>query len=333
MIKKRALILGIGGQDGYFMSRLLAKKDYAITGVLRPEDMSSETITHLPYHNLRLIEGNICDEDLMRKILREDLPEQIYNFAGISFIPYSWDAPGDVARVNGFAVGQILNIIRQEAPDCRFFQAGSSEMFGHNPKCCPQDEETPFYPDNPYGSSKVFANHLVRNYRSHFGIFACTGILYNHESPLRPANFVTRKITQAAASISDGRQVSIKLGNIESVRDWSYAGDVVNAMWLMMTADEPNDYVLASGKLHSVRDVLDTAFGRLGLSWEDHVEIDQSFNRPIEPIPLCGNPAKAMRDLNWKPQVQFKDLICMMVDADLKKLATSKTGRPATCNP
>jgi len=321
MTERRALILGIGGQDGYFMSRLLTEKGYGITGVLLPSDMSSETIRNLPQDNLRLVQGSVCDEELMRKIIRDDLPEQMYNFAGISFIPYSWDAPGDVARINGFAVGQILNIIRQEAPECRAFQAGSSEMFGHNPSSSPQDEETPFNPDNPYGSSKVFAAHLVRNYRSHFGLFACTGILYNHESPVRPPNFVTRKITQAAASIKAGRQTSMKLGNLEAVRDWSYAGDIVEAMWLMMTSDEPKDYVLASGKLHSVKDVLRTAFGHVALSWEDHVEIDQSLNRPLEPLPLCGNPSKIMTELNWKPRATFQDVIRMMVDEDLKKLS------------
>ena len=322
MSEKRALILGIGGQDGYFLSRLLTEKGYGITGVLRLEDMTAETIPHLPHDNLRLVQGSICDEDLIRQIILEEAPQLIFNLAGISFIPHSWDAPQDVARINGFAVGQILNIIRQEAPQCRFFQAGSSEMFGHDPASSPQDEETPFNPDNPYGSSKVFAAHLVRNYRSHFGVFACTGILYNHESPWRRPEFVTRKITQAAAAISLGKEVSLTLGNLNAVRDWSYAGDIVEAMWLMMTADEPNDYVLASGKLHSVKNVLTVAFGRVGLSWEEHVRIDQSLNRPREPVPLCGNPFKMKRDLRWTPRVQFEDLIRMMVDRDVEKLSS-----------
>lgn len=324
MSKKRALILGVGGQDGYFMSRLLTEKGYGVTGVLRPEDMAAETIPHLPHNNLRLVQGSICDEDLMRNIIREDSPEQIYNFAGMSFIPYSWEAPEHVARINGFAVGQILNIIRQEAPECRFFQAGSSEMFGHDPAACPQDEETPFNPDNPYGASKVFATHLVRSYRSHFGIFASTGILYNHESPWRRPQFVTRKITRAAAVISLGKDVSVTLGNLDALRDWSYAGDIVEAMWLMTTAEEPNDYVLASGKLHSVKDVLKTAFGHVGLSWEEYVKIDQSLNRPLESVPLCGNPSKIERALHWKPRVQFENVIRMMVDKDLENLSSAQ---------
>jgi GDPmannose 4,6-dehydratase len=321
--KKRALILGIGGQDGYFMSWLLTEKGYGVTGVLRTEDLAAETVPHLPHHNLRLVKGSICDQDLMEKIIREESPELIYNFAGISFIPYSWEAPGEVARVNGFAVAQILSIIRQEAPECRFFQAGSSEMFGHAPATSPQDEDTPFNPDNPYGSSKVFAANLTRNCRSHFGLFACTGILYNHESSWRRPEFVTRKITQAAAAISLGQDVAVILGNLDGARDWSYAGDIVEAMWLMTTAPEPEDYVLASGTLHSVRDVLNTAFGHVGLVWEDHVQIDQSLNRPVEAVPLCGNPSKIMTRLRWTPLVRFEDLICRMVDEDLQRIAAS----------
>ena len=316
----KTLILGIGGQDGFFLSRLLAERDLAIIGVLLPEDMGNETIPHLPRTGLNLVQTSICDHDMLRKIIRQEQPTYIYNFAGISFIPYSWDAPRDVEKINGYAVGEILQIIKEESPSTRFFQACSSEMFGHHPKESPQTEETPFNPDNPYGSSKVFAYYLVKNYREHYGLFACSGILYNHESEWRPPRFVTRKITMAAAAIELGRQNAVDLGGVDSLRDWSCAGDIVEAMSLMMNADEPSDYVLASGKLHSVRDILDIAFGHVGLDWKDYARIDESFKRPPEGKPLCGDPSKAKQVLGWQPKVSFEEMIRLMVEKDLERL-------------
>jgi GDPmannose 4,6-dehydratase len=330
MSNKRALILGMGGQDAFFMSWLLVRQGYQITGVLLPSDMFAPTIPHLPAQGVRLVQGDICDEALMRRIIRDEKPEHIYNFAGISFIPYSWESPGQVAWINGSAVGNILNAIRQEYPESRFFQAGSSEMFGHSPLASPQNEDTPFRPDNPYGSSKVLAAHLLENYRSRFGLFACVGILYNHESEWRHPRFVTRKITSAAASIKTLKAGRLKLGNLEAVRDWSYAGDIVEAIWLMMTAHEAKDYVLASGIVHSVRDVLETAFGHLGLDWEEHVENDSSLNRPLEPISLCGDPSRAMNELGWKPKLRFQDFIKLMVDTDITRLNKRE---PSSCQP
>jgi len=266
----------------------------------------------------------------LTEIVREEKPEHIYNFAGISFVPFSWECPQEVARINGLAVGQLLSIVKRESPRSRFFQACSSEMYGHNPESSPQDEKTPFRPDNPYGSSKVFAAHLVQNYRSHFGIFACTGIMYNHESEWRGSNFVTRKITMGAAAIKMGTNDTLTMGNIYGVRDWSYAGDFIEGMWLMMSADEPKDYVLASGKLHRVKDVLEIAFSCLGLSWEDYVHVDASLNRPSEALPLCGDPTLIKQELSWRPRMQFEDLIRMMVDRDLARLQTGMSGEAGT---
>lgn len=320
MVCKRALILGIGGQDGYFMSWFLARNCYSVTGVLLPSDHSSDTVPHLPRNCVRLIPGSVCDRKLIADIVREEQPDEIYNFAGISFVPYSWDCPAEVAEINGLAVGQLLNIIRAESPRSRFFQSGSSEMFGHDPVSSPQNEETPFNPDNPYGSSKVFATHLVRNFRSHFGVFACTGIMYNHESEWRGSRFVTRKITMGAAAVKLGIRQTLTVGNLDCVRDWSFAGDFIDGMWRMMHAKEPGDYVLASGKLHSVRDVLNVAFDHVGLSWEDRVEVDPSLNRPTETVPLCGDSSRIKSELGWAPLLSFEDLVRRMVDKDLERL-------------
>jgi GDPmannose 4,6-dehydratase len=320
MALRNTLILGIGGQDGFFLSHYLSSMDTNVVGILLPEDMSNETIRHLPQSGFTLIESSICDYPVLRRIIREQQPSYIFNFAGISFIPYSWEAPGQVEKTNGYAVGEILQIIKEESPETRFFQACSSEMFGHHPVELPQTEDTPFNPDNPYGSSKVFAYHLTKNYREHYGLFACSGILYNHESEWRPLRFVTRKISIAAAAIKLGNQDVLYLGGLESLRDWSYAGDFVEAMRLMMNADEPRDYVLASGSLHSVRDILDIAFGHVGLDWSRYVSIDESFKRSPEGKPLCGDPSKARRELGWQPKVSFEHMIKRMVEKDLERL-------------
>ena len=320
--KQAALILGIGGQDGFFLSHLLADREYSITGFLLPSDMTGPTIPFLPHGNVKLVDTGICDDASLRSIVGEDKPQFIFNFAGVSFIPYSWDAPREVEKTNGYAVGEILQIIREESPKTRFFQACSSEMFGHNPKESPQNEDTPFNPDNPYGSSKVFAYHLTKNYREKFGIFACSGILYNHESEWRPPRFVTRKITLAAASIKLKKQDKLELGALETVRDWSYAGDIVFAMWLMMNADKPKDYVLASGKLHQVKNVLDVSFGHVGLDWRDYTQVDESLKRETEGLPLCGDSSRARKELSWQPETDFESMIRMMVDTDLERLRT-----------
>ena len=317
-MNKKALILGIGGQDGSYLTELLFEKGYRIWGVLRPEDLSEETLGGLK--RATLLQGDMRDGVLMARVLDEIRPDEIYNLAGISFIPLSWQKPALVGEVNGSAVGRILELIRTNLPAASFFQAGSSEMFGHDPAESPQRENTPFKPDNPYASAKVFAAHLVANYRKHFGLFACTGILYNHESPRRGMEFVTRKITRTAAAIRLGLQNELVLGDLKAVRDWSYAGDTVKAMWLMLQQDAPKDFIIGSGKLHTIQDCLDVAFSYVGLNWQDHVRTDQEYVRPLETRPLLADPAWANEILGWQPQVDFEELIEMMVKADLKSL-------------
>ena len=313
------MILGIGGQDGYYLTELLFGKGYQIWGVLRPEDLSEETLGGLK-GRATLLQGDIRDGVLMARVLDEIRPDEIYNLAGISFIPLSWQKPALVGEVNGSAVGRILELIRTNLPAARFFQAGSSEMFGHDPAESPQNQETPFRPDNPYASAKVFAAHLVANYRKHFGLYACTGTLYNHESPRRGMQFVTRKITLAAAAIRLGLQKGLALGDLKAVRDWSYAGDTVKAMWLMLQQDEPKDFIIGSGKLHTIQDCLDVAFSHMGLKWQDHVKTDPRYVRPLETKPLLADPALANEILGWQPQIDFEELIKMMVKEDLKSL-------------
>ena len=315
-----ALIVGIAGQDGYFLSRFLAEGENRVIGVLLPTDVTGPTVPFLSHPRIDLLESSICDEFFLRRTISKNKPGLVFNLSGISFIPYSWDNPCAVEKVNGFAVGKLLQIIKEESPESRFFQACSSEMFGHFPVESPQSEQTRFNPDNPYGSSKVFAYHLTKNYRERYGIFACSGILYNHESEWRPPTFVTRKITQAAAAIKLGKQERLELGALDTVRDWSYAGDIVEAMWLMLNANKPDDYVLASGKLHSVSDILDIAFEHVGFDWHDYVKINISFKRPSEGLPLCGDSSKARKELGWSPKMGFESMIRTMVDKDLERL-------------
>lgn len=320
---KKALILGIGGQDGYYLTKLLYHKGYEVWGVFRPEDVFEEVLSGLK-GQATLLQGDICDGVFITQVLNQLHPDEIYNLAGISFIPLSWERPGLVGEVNGSAVGRLLEIIRLNLPAVRFFQAGSSEMFGHDPIKCPQNEETEFKPDNPYGSAKVFATHLVANYRKNFGLFACTGILYNHESPRRGNEFVTRKITAAAAAINLGLQSELVLGDLRAARDWSFAGDTVKAMWLMLQQDEPIDFVIGSGKLHTIQDCLNLAFSYIKLEWKDHVRSDLDFVRPLEKKPLLADPTKAKKILGWQPKVGFEKLIEMMVKADIEKITNMR---------
>lgn len=325
-MKKKALILGIGGQDGYYLTELLHSKGYEIWGILRPEDLSNEILTGLQ-GKTTLMQGSICDRTLMARILEEVNPHEIYNLASISFIPLSWEQPALVGEVNGSAVGQLLELIRTNSPESRFFQAGSSEMFGHNPIESPQNEHTPFNPDNPYSSAKVFAANLVANYRDKFNLFACTGILYNHESPKRDVNFVSRKITRAVVSIHLGFQSELILGDLAASRDWSYAGDIVHAMWMMLQNDTPVDVVIGSGKLHTITDILDIAFSRFDLNWKDYVKTNEKLMRALETKPLLADPSFSKKHLNWTPEVDFTQLIDMMVENDLSDI-TNNTSKP-----
>ncbi len=318
-MNKKVLILGIGGQDGFYLTQLLHSKGYEIWGVLRPEDLSSETLSGLQ-GKATLMQGSICDRTFMTRVLSEFKPSEIYNLASISFIPLSWEQPALVGEVNGSAVGQLLELIRTNSPETRFFQAGSSEMFGHNPIQSPQTEQTPFNPDNPYASAKVFAANLVANYRNKFNLFACTGILYNHESPKRGIDFVSRKITYAAASIHLGLQSELFLGDLSAARDWSYAGDIVHAMWLMLQNDKPIDFVLGSGILHTITDILHIAFSHFDLNWKNYVRTTEKFMRPAETKPLLADPSFARTHLHWSPSVDFEQLITMMVKEDIDRM-------------
>jgi len=319
-LNKKALILGIGGQDGFYLTELLCSKGYEIWGVLRPEDLSTETLSGLQL-KATLLQGSICDKTFMARILREVKPHEIYNLASISFIPLSWEKPSLVGEVNGSAVGELLELIRTNSPATRFFQAGSSEMFGHDPIESPQNEHTPFNPDNPYASAKVFASNLVANYRDKFNLFACTGILYNHESPRRGIDFVSRKITHAAASIHLGLQSELFLGNLNASRDWSYADDIVHAMWLMLQNHEPVDVVLGSGKLHTITDILDIAFSYFKLDWKDYAITSDKFIRPAETKPLVADPSFSKSHLHWESKVDFEHLIKMMAESDFNELS------------
>ena len=325
-MNKKALILGIGGQDGYYLTELLSRKGYQVWGLLRPQDLSEGTLAGLK-GKANLLQGNICDGIFIARVLGEMRPDEIYNLAGISFIPLSWEQPALVGEVNGSAVGRILELIRTNLPAARFFQAGSSEMFGHDPAESPQSEDTPFKPDNPYASAKVFAAHLVANYRRQFRLFACTGILYNHESPRRDLQFVTRKISRAAAEIHLGLRKELVLGNLNAARDWSYAADTVKAMWLVLQQDEPMDFVIGSGKLHTIEHCLDVAFSHVGLDWKEYVRTDQKYLRPLETKPLLAEPIRAKEILDWQPQVNFEELIQMMVEADVANCKRIDEGR------
>lgn len=317
---KRAIIAGIAGQDGSYLAELLLSKGYHVLGFLREGDDRSP---------LSGIGGDLALEEteLVRK---EDIarwtrlfgPDEIYNFAAISFIPDSWDDPYRAFQVNTLLTTAFLEVVKDHCKGARFYQASSSEIFG-DPPVTPQDETTPHNPVTPYGVSKLAAHLLVGLYRRRYGMFAVSGILYNHESPRRPDRFVTQKISHAAAAISLGRAERLKLGNIDARRDWGYAGDFVRGIWMMLQAESPDDYIIATGEAHSIRDFLDAAFGYVGSSWPEWVDIDPALVRPIDVGLLVGNPSRARERLGWKPEVTFGELVRRMVDAQLAKLRST----------
>jgi GDPmannose 4,6-dehydratase len=316
----KALIVGIGGQDGSYLTEHLLAAGYEVSGVLRPA--RSEIPEHLVHvaDRVRLFRLDLHDERALRAAIEEAQPDEIYNLAGNSFVPDSWRRPATVAENTGLAVLRLLEAIRVANPAIRFYQASTSEMFGR-PTRAPQDETTPFDPRNPYALAKLHGHLLVDLYRKGYGLFAVSGILYNHESPRRGLEFVTRKITYGAAAISLGHGRELLLGDISARRDWGFAGDYTRAMWLMLQQDEPRDYVIATGVLFAVRDVLEVAFGCVGLSWEDHVVVDLSLVRPEEQARLVGDATRAHVELGWAPTVAFEQLIELMVDADVARLA------------
>lgn len=321
---KKALITGITGQDGSYLAELLLSKGYEVHGIIRrSSSFNTGRIDalyqdpHLPDVRLRLVYGDLNDASSLNKILRTIQPDEIYNLGAQSHVRVSFDVPEYTAEVTGVGTVRLLEAIRESGLTPKFYQASSSEMFGKVQEI-PQRETTPFYPRSPYGAAKLFAHWMTVNYREAYHLFACSGILFNHESPRRGETFVTRKITKAAARIKLGLQQDLYLGNLDAKRDWGYAGDYVEAMWLMLQQEQPDDYVIATGETHTVREFLDVAFGHLNLDWKQYVKIDPKYYRPTEVDLLIGDAAKARRQLKWEPRMRFKDLATMMVDADLE---------------
>jgi GDPmannose 4,6-dehydratase len=312
-----ALITGIGGQDGSYLSEFLLDKGYRVVGTVPDGDpVNIDRIRHL-LDRIEIVQDDLFDQDRLEKIFRDHRPDEVYNFAANSVLAASFQQPILATMVLAMGVTRILESIRKITPTARFFQASSSEIFG-KPAEVPQSETTPFHPRNPYGVSKAYGHLMAMTYRENYGLYTCSGILYNHESPRRSPEFVTRKITRAAAMIKFGRSKELRLGNLEACRDWGFAGDYVQAMWLMLQQPQPDDYVLATGETHSVRELCEEAFSHLGLDYREHVTKEAESFRPPETAQLVGNPAKSRRVLGWKPMVPFRDLVRMMVEADLE---------------
>lgn len=316
---KRALITGITGQDGSYLAEFLLEKGYEVYGMIRrTSTVNFDRIQHLQ-DAIELVQADLLDQVSLINILNEVEPDEVYNLAAQSFVPTSFKQPVLTGEFTALGVTRLLDAIRLVNPKIRFYQASSSEMFGKVQEV-PQTERTPFYPRSPYGVAKVYGHWITVNYRESYGLFACSGILFNHESPRRGLEFVTHKVTHGVARIKLGMEDTLRLGNLEARRDWGYAGDYVKAMWLMLQQEEPDDYVIATGETHSVRELCEVAFGAVGLDYNEYVVIDPQFFRPAEVDLLVGNPAKARQKLGWEPSVSFHQLICMMVEADLEAL-------------
>lgn len=315
-----ALITGITGQDGSYLADMLLAKGYTVLGMVRrTSTMTFERLSHIQ-DAITIMQGDLHDQSSLIDILEQYQPDEVYNLAAQSFVPMSWKQPVLTGEVTGLGVTRLLEAIRLVNPKIRFYQASSSEMFG-KAREVPQRETTPFYPRTPYGVAKVYAHWITVNYREEYGIFAVSGILYNHESPRRGLEFVTRKITSGAARIKLGRSKELRLGNLDARRDWGFAGDSVRAMWLILQQDTPEDFVIGTGVTHSVRDFCQAAFSYLGLDYQDYVIQDERFYRPAEAAQLVSDPGKANRILGWRPEVSFETLVHQMVDADLARVA------------
>lgn len=316
----KALITGITGQDGSYLAELLLDKGYEVIGMVRRASTETfERISHIK-DRLTLVQADLLDQLSLISILEEHRPIEVYNLAAQSFVPTSWVQPVLTGEFDAIGVTKVLEAIKLVDKHIRFYQASSSEMFG-KVRETPQTETTPFHPRSPYGVAKVYGHWITVNYRESYGIHANSGILFNHESPRRGLEFVTRKISDGAARIKLGLMDKLPMGNLDAKRDWGFAGDYVNAMWLMLQQDSPDDFVVATGATHSVRELIEIAFGHLNLDWHDHIVIDQRFVRPAEVDLLMGDPSKARRQLGWEPSVSFKQLVTMMVDADLRRLS------------
>ena len=323
MANRRALITGITGQDGSYLAEFLLEKGYEVIGLVR----RTSTVTFSRIHHIQdkvtLVSGDLLDQGSLIATLRDYRPHEVYNLAAQSFVPASWQQPVFTGEVTALGVTRVLEAIRAVDPAIRFYQASSSEMFG-KVREVPQRETTPFYPRSPYGVAKVYGHWITINYRESYDLFACSGILFNHESPRRGLEFVTRKVTYQVAKIKLGMADQLALGNLDSKRDWGFAGDYVRAMWLMLQQDEPDDYVVGTGETHAVQELCEVAFSRVGLNWRDYVVQDPRFMRPAEVDLLVSDPSKAKEKLGWKPDITFKSLIEMMVDADLELLKSEK---------
>ncbi|MDE2637732.1 MAG: GDP-mannose 4,6-dehydratase [Chloroflexota bacterium] len=316
---RKALITGITGQDGSYLAEFLLAKGYDVYGMVRrTSTVHHERIQHIQ-DQLHLVQGDMGDLSSLITAISAVEPDEIYNLAAQSFVPISWNQPVFTGDITGLGVTRMLDAVRTVNPAIRFYQASSSEMFG-KVREVPQTEATPFYPRSPYGVAKVYGHWITVNYRESYDLFTCSGILFNHESPRRGLEFVTRKVTYHVAKIKLELGNEIRIGNLDSKRDWGYAGDYVRAMWQMLQQDQPDDYVIATGKTHSVERLLEVAFGHVGLNWRDYAVQDRRFMRPAEVDLLVGDPSKAKRTMGWAPQISFEELIGMMVEADLKKL-------------
>jgi GDPmannose 4,6-dehydratase len=322
-MSRRALVTGITGQDGYYLADLLLNHGYTVFGMLRPEPRQNFARIAPLEDRLTLEVADLRDSTSVRELVERVAPDEIYNLAGNSFVPDSWQVPLEACDVMGLGVVRILDAIRVVNPKIRFLQVGSSEMFGQV-DVEPQNEQTPFRPRTPYGAAKVFAANMAANYRRHHGIFACTAIAYTHESPLRNKRFVVRKVTDAAARIKLGLQGKLVLGNMDAARDWGFAGDYVRAMWMMLQHDVADDFVIATGEKHSVRRLVEQAFAHVELDWRQYVEVDEQLFRTEDSTTLRGEITKARTELGWSPEVHFDDLVRLMVDADLERAKSER---------
>ena len=322
---RRALVTGITGQDGSYLAELLLEKGYEVIGMVRrTSTVNWERIAHIQ-DKVSFAYGDLLDEVSLIGVLREFQPHEVYNLAAQSFVPTSWHQPVLTGEFTALGVTRLLDAIRIVDPGMRFYQASSSEMFG-KVQAVPQDEDTPFYPRSPYGVAKVYGHWITVNYRESYGLHASSGILFNHESPRRGIEFVTRKVTHTVAQIKHGLATELRLGNLDAQRDWGFAGDYVDAMWRMVQQDEPDDYVVSSNETHSVRELVELAFGHAGLDWEQYVVVDEKFFRPAEVDLLIGDSSKARTTLGWEPKVDFQGLVTMMVDADIDLLSGKLDG-------
>ncbi len=323
MAKKRALITGITGQDGSYLAEFLLDKDYDVVGMVRrTSTLNFQRLEHIQ-DRITLVQGDLLDQTSLMDLIREYRPQEVYNLAAQSFVPTSWRQPVLTGEFTALGVTRVLEAIRMVDPGIRFYQASSSEVFG-KVREVPQTERTPFYPRSPYGVAKVYGHWITINYRESYNLFACSGILFNHGSPRRGLEFVERKVAHGAAMIKLGLASELRLGNLDSQRDWGFAGDYVQAMWLMLQQDQPDDYVVGTGKTHSIRELCSVAFSHLGLNWQDHVVVDPALIRPAEVDLLIADSSKAREKLGWQPGVPFEDLIHMIVDTDLELLRNDR---------